>query len=89
MITAGIDIGSTTSKALILENENLLGHSIIASGSLTSDSARKVFDKCCKKSGVDKSKIEAVATTGYGRRLANFGDMVITEIKACALGTVF
>ena len=89
MITAGIDIGSTTSKALILEDGNLLDYSVITSGSLPADSARKVFDKCCKKSGIDISKIMAVATTGYGRRLANFGDMVITEIKACALGTVF
>jgi (R)-2-hydroxyacyl-CoA dehydratese activating ATPase len=44
---------------------------------------------CLEESGIEESSIEAIATTGYGRRLANFGDLVITEIKACSLGAKF
>ena len=88
MITAGIDVGSTTCKTVLLEGEKVLGQTIIPSGSIPSKSAVEVFDKCCNETGVGKSKIDAVAVTGYGRRLAGFGDMVITEIKACGLGAI-
>ncbi|RJP59371.1 MAG: hypothetical protein C4541_06160 [Candidatus Auribacter fodinae] len=89
MITAGVDIGSTTSKAVLLNADTILAQVVIPSGTVPQDTARLVFDQCCESAGISKSHVEAVATTGYGRRLAQFGDMVITEIKACGLGAVF
>ncbi|MDX9702345.1 MAG: acyl-CoA dehydratase activase [Candidatus Auribacterota bacterium] len=89
MITAGIDIGSTTCKAVIVGDKEIIGQKILLSGSIPAQSARDVFSACCEESSVDPSRIVAVATTGYGRRLAQFGDMVITEIKACAIGAVY
>jgi len=89
MITAGVDIGSTTSKTVLLDEDKIVGQVVIPSSSLPSESAKMVFEKCCAESGVSQAGIEAVATTGYGRRLAHFGDMVITEIRACALGARF
>jgi predicted CoA-substrate-specific enzyme activase len=88
MITAGIDVGSTTTKSVLLENERVLGQAIILSDSIPSKSASDVFEKCCGETGIGKSQIDAIAITGYGRRLAGFGDMVITEIKACGLGAI-
>lgn len=86
MITAGVDIGSTTSKAVILKEDNILGQVVQPSRILPSESAREVFEKCCAASGIESSQVTAVAVTGYGRRLAKFGDLVITEIRACGLG---
>jgi predicted CoA-substrate-specific enzyme activase len=86
IITAGIDIGSTTSKAVLLKGDTILGQVIVPSVRLPAELAREVFEQCCEGSGVGKSEIEAIATTGYGRRNANFGDMVITEIKAAGRG---
>jgi predicted CoA-substrate-specific enzyme activase len=86
MITAGVDVGSTTTKAVLLDDGKMLGKVIIPSGSLPAKSAREVFEKCRADAGIAESAIETVATTGYGRRLAHFGDMIITEIRACALG---
>ena len=86
MVTAGVDIGSTTSKAVLLKDSTIMGQVIIPSAGLPAELAREVFEQCCQKSGVDKSEIKAIATTGYGRRNANFGDMVITEIKAAGRG---
>jgi predicted CoA-substrate-specific enzyme activase len=86
MITAGIDVGSTTTKAVFLDGDTILGQIIIPSGSLPAQSARDVFEQCCTESGIDRSEIEGIATTGYGRRLADFGDMIVTEIKACGCG---
>lgn len=86
MITAGIDIGSTTSKAVILEEDTILGQVVQPSRILPSESAHEVFEKCCTANGIESSQVTAVAVTGYGRRLAKFGDLVITEIRACGLG---
>ena len=86
MITAGVDIGSTTSKAVLLTGDRVIGQALIPSGSLPAKSARVVFRKCCSTSAIEESRIDAIATTGYGRRLADFGDLVITEIKACGIG---
>lgn len=88
MITAGIDIGSTTTKIAILYGDSIAGSLIVPSGTLPAQTAQDAFDKCCKAGGIDKSDISAVAATGYGRRLAKFCDMVITEIKACAIGAM-
>ncbi len=89
MITAGIDVGSTTIKVVVLNEDKIIGQMIVPSGTLPAKTAQDTFDKCCEANRLNKSDIEAVAATGYGRRLAKFGDMVITEIKACALGAVF
>lgn len=86
MITAGIDVGSTTTKAVFLDGDAILGQIIIPSGSLPAQSARDVFEQCCTESGIERTEIEGIATTGYGRRLADFGDMIVTEIKACGCG---
>ena len=86
MITAGVDVGSTTTKAVFLDDDSIIGQVIIPSGSLPAQSARDVFDKCCAETGINPDQIEGIATTGYGRRLADFGDKIITEIKACGCG---
>ncbi len=89
MLTAGVDIGSTTSKAVLLRKGEVIGRALVVNGNLPAESAREVFEKCCMESGIKPEDIDAVATTGYGRRLAKFGDMVVTEIKACGLGANF
>lgn len=88
MITAGLDIGSTTTKAVLFDGSHILAAVVIPNAALPCDSARLVFAAALAAAGLDQPRIAAVATTGYGRRLAGFGDLVITEIKACALGAV-
>ncbi|MHC4606762.1 MAG: acyl-CoA dehydratase activase [Planctomycetota bacterium] len=89
MIAAGVDVGSTTSKVVLLDGEKILAQVVIPSGALPQRSARDVFEKGCSEAGIEASSVKAIATTGYGRRLADFGDMIITEIKACAIGAGF
>ena len=86
MIAAGLDIGSTTSKAVLFDGSRILGAAVILNEALPAESARRACAAGLAAAGLDPSRVEAVATTGYGRRLAGFGDLVITEIKACALG---
>ena len=88
MITAGIDIGSTTIKAVILDGTRVLGTALTSAGPLPAQTARKVFQQALEKAGLAEGGVKVIATTGYGRRLVDFGDVVLTEIKACAAGVM-
>lgn len=84
----GIDIGASTTKAVILDkNAEIKGHSIVHSGADFGAAAEDVFRKAAaglKKESLD-SKI--VISTGYGRRNVPFADMTKTEISCHAKGS--
>lgn len=89
MICAGVDIGSTTTKVVLLDGDTVRAAVVVLSGNLPGRTAAETFRAALKEAGASESDVAAVATTGYGRRLADFGDMVMTEIKACAAGALF
>ncbi len=89
MISVGIDIGSTTSKALVLDSAKIRAVVIRPSGALPAQTGEEVFRAALAEAGLAETDVEVVATTGYGRRLVDLGDVVMTEIKACAAGVRF
>ncbi|MFH0911735.1 MAG: acyl-CoA dehydratase activase [Planctomycetota bacterium] len=90
MIAVGVDVGSTTTKAVVLEEETVLrGAHIEPTGELPNRTALAVFHAALDKAGLRETDVDTIATTGYGRRLAGLGDLVMTEIKACAAGALF
>ncbi len=86
MIVAGVDVGSTTTKVVVLEGASARASVIVPTSSLPEEAALAAFGQALSDAGLDRGSVEAVATTGYGRRLVHFGDLVLTEIKACAVG---
>jgi len=89
MITAGIDIGSTTIKIVIIKDNAIIGSGKTYAGTTPAQTAKNLYNKTLTDSDITENKIDAIATTGYGRRLVNFGDIVLTEIRACAIGAAF
>lgn len=89
MISAGVDIGSTTTKTVILDGDNVRGAVLVPSGNLPGRAAAKTFQQALEQAGLTESDVDVIATTGYGRRMPDFGDVVMTEIKACAAGALF
>ncbi len=65
-LTAGIDSGSTTTKAAIMQDNEVLGATWIPSRDVV-NTAEKVFAKALEIAGVKREDIEALGTTGYGR----------------------
>ena len=86
MIFAGVDIGSTTTKAVILEGDAVRAARCETSGNLPGKTALRVLNGALDEAGIKESDVTAIAATGYGRRLVDLGDIVMTEIKACAAG---
>lgn len=65
-LTAGIDSGSTTTKAAIMQDNEVLG----ATWTYTREAvktAEQVYTEALELAGVKRSEIEALGATGYGR----------------------
>ena len=65
-LTAGIDSGSTTTKAVIMQDDEILGATWSPSREVVK-TAEKVYAEALKIAGVKREDIEALGTTGYGR----------------------
>lgn len=86
MYTLGIDIGSTSSKAVILENGNsIVARSLYALGAGTSGAAR-VIDDLFEKANLSWDDISYCIATGYGRQRFDQANEEISELSCHALG---
>ncbi len=89
MITAGVDIGSVATKALILNDQKIAATVVLPTGSQSKVAAQSALDQALAAAGVDRKSVRHVVSTGYGRRVVDFGEKTITEISACAQGMKF
>jgi predicted CoA-substrate-specific enzyme activase len=86
---AGIDIGSTYTKAIALNAQReVVGTAVRRTGFKLAQAAEAVFEELLKNSGLDRSVITYVATTGYGRYTVPFRNTQITELTAHAQAAV-
>lgn len=86
---AGLDLGSLSTKALIMESngENrVVSYHIIQSGAAYIGAAEKVIDETLKKAGLERKDLKYVISTGYGRAITSLGNEDITEITCHARG---
>ncbi|HOD36901.1 MAG TPA: acyl-CoA dehydratase activase [Syntrophales bacterium] len=86
MITAGIDIGSISTKATVLSDGKLLGTRLIFTGYNAEAAGRAVFEELLKELGLERSAIRRVISTGYGRNSVKFVDKAVTEITCHGAG---
>jgi predicted CoA-substrate-specific enzyme activase len=86
MIVAGVDIGSLTAKALILEDSKILSWHITLTGPDSVEISKKVTAEALRKANLSFNDIGYVVSTGYGRVVVPFADRNITEITCHAKG---
>ena len=89
MITAGIDIGSITAKAALLNNAHILGFRVIFTGYNAKKAGRTVLDETLAALNMAASEIHTLVSTGYGRNTVDFADKAITEITCHGAGAHF
>ncbi len=86
---AGVDVGSTQTKAVIVnEKGKIVGRTIIDTGSNVVTAAEKAFLAALDAGGIGESEVGYVVGTGYGRYKVTFGDTQITEISCHARGAI-
>ncbi len=86
---AGIDIGSTYSKAIVLdENLAVAGKAVRRTGFKLGQAADALFEDLLAASGISREQIAYVAATGYGRYTTSYRHTQITELTCHARAAV-
>ena len=84
---AGIDIGSTTIKiALSDEDGCLAAHVDFPTGSHFHQNAKTAFTGLLDRECISPEKVSYIMATGYGRKLYREADDIISEITANSIG---
>jgi len=90
LYVAGVDVGSTTAKAVIIDSEkNIVGKSLQNVSPRVAEDAETAFDKACKDAGIGQDQVALITGTGYGRLKVRFGSLIVTEISCHAKGSQF
>jgi predicted CoA-substrate-specific enzyme activase len=86
---AGVDVGSTQTKAVIIDEEGrIAGRALIDTGANIVVAAERAYLAALEASGVSDEEVRFVVGTGYGRYRVTFGDAQVTEISCHARGAV-
>ena len=90
ILTAGIDVGSTYTKAVILDDKDgILGQALSCTGFKLTEVSRQVYDSALKNAGLRETDVSYVVATGFGRHMAPFSDAQATDLTASARGATF
>jgi predicted CoA-substrate-specific enzyme activase len=84
---AGVDVGSTQTKAVIVDGaRQIVARILIPTGANVSRAGEQAFRRACEAAGLPREAVGYVVGTGYGRYKVTFGDAQITEITCHARG---
>ena len=89
MYTLGIDIGSTTSKCVILKDGASIAAKSLQLGGLGTDGPEDALTELWQKSGLTRADMARVIVTGYGRNKFEGADGEVSELTCHALGGRF
>lgn len=89
-LTAGIDVGSTYTKAVLLDDTGrIAGHAILKTGFKLAEVARRTYETALENAGAGETDVRYVIGTGYGRFQVGFADVHVTDLTAAARGACF
>ena len=88
--TAGIDVGSTYTKAVVLKDgREIAGRAILPTGFQLELAARTAYDRALAAAGIPEKDVAYLVSTGYGRSTVAFRDVQVTDLTAHARGAAF
>ena len=85
-ITAGIDIGSLSTEAVILAGEEILSYAIVPTLASSEAAASLAYESALELAHLRAEDIAKVVATGYGRSIIGLARKSVTEITCHALG---
>ncbi len=89
IISAGVDVGSVSTQAVIMVDGKLYAYSSMRTGSDSPDSANHAMSWAMEGTGLSLDKIQYCVGTGYGRVNVPMAKRTITEIACHARGANF
>ena len=86
VVTAGIDVGSVSSQAVVLVDGELFAFSSMRTGADSPMSATRALARALEGTGMEVDDLHFVVGTGYGRVNVPMANKTITEITCHARG---
>jgi predicted CoA-substrate-specific enzyme activase len=86
---AGVDVGSTQTKAVIVdEQRRIVARSLTMTGANVIQAAEQAYNEALRSGNLEEEEVEFVVGTGYGRYRVTFGNTQVTEISCHGRGAV-
>jgi (R)-2-hydroxyacyl-CoA dehydratese activating ATPase len=86
MYTMGIDIGSVTTKGVLMSDGAILSAKTCFTGYKAEEAGRSVYEQLLEKEHLKASSVGSIVATGYGRNSVPFANRTVTEITCHAAG---
>ena len=87
MYVMGIDSGSTSTNAVIMDRDrNIKAFAVVRTGAKSGQSAQKILEEVLEKAGLKRENMSWIVSTGYGRVSIPFADENVTEISCHGRG---
>ncbi len=84
--TAGIDIGSTYTKAVIARDGEIAGRALEPTGFRLAAVAEAALARALEQAGIGRGDVEYTVATGFGRHQVDLSDAQVTDLTAAARG---
>jgi len=88
MLSAGVDVGSLATKAVILDASRgeIVAGVRIPSGASPQSAGGRALEQALAEADIDIESLSAIVATGYGRESLRFAHSTVTEITCAARG---
>lgn len=86
MYTIGVDIGSVTTKGVLMSDGSILSAKTCFTGYKAEEAGRSVYEQLLEKENLKESSVCSIVATGYGRNSVSFANRTVTEIMCHAAG---
>lgn len=85
-VAAGVDVGSSSTKAVVMRDAQVLGSHVLPTGADTVASSQEALNRALAGAGCSFEDIGFVVACGYGRYRVPFANKNLTEISCHARG---
>lgn len=86
MYAIGLDVGSTSAEAVILDGDRMVAYTIVDTGYNSRRAADLALGRALGAAGIDRSQVGPLVATGYGRIAVDYASRQVTEISCYARG---
>ncbi len=89
MTSAGLDMGALWTKAVVLEDAEVIGYHVAPTGGDTRQAAEDALAEVKKPAGISMDDLTAVVATGAGKEEVGFASGQATDVLCAAKGINF
>jgi predicted CoA-substrate-specific enzyme activase len=84
----GVDIGSGSSKAVLIKDGGIVYSHMIRSGVNYKLAAHRLYEEILEKAGLSAADISGIVKTGQGAGMVEYTERQVADIRCCSRGMI-